>query len=949
MNFRASVSPIILLCVLSVFENRTPLVGAESKAPGGTSRVLHIRCGYFSPGNPAWRPEHDDTRVTAGYGYSVRGRSYCGGGGYCWFFEKGSFALKCPKGVEGTLFLQFVDLSNNNRKQSVTVAGQYKTVVEDFPEPAGKWFAYKIEKRHTLAGRIDVQLERLAGANAVISRIDFVPAGMKDPLAPETDPRQITDPALRVEHDWRRQERLRKRPAGCHDAVADILARGAALVEDLRAFDALDTYGETEKKLDGFRSRLTELKRREARSENVALEWERLYLETRWVVRKTMFSHPALDFDELLFVKRITPPIGHQCSHHVGSAQRPGSDLCILKGLRPDGEVRSIVGNQLPVGAISRPDLSFDGKRIVFPYAAPRATPTRYPYGEPGRVGGACVDYQIYEVHVDSTGLRQLTRGPSENTEPCYLPGGRICFTSSRCHKFVQCGDWAIVFSLYSMNANGGGVYPITLAKEGEWFPSVLDDGRILYMRWEYAIKPFNTIQYLWSVHPDGTKPTLAYGDHFGFSPGPLSFIEARQIPGTSRIVATGAAHHNSGVGPIVIVDTIKSRGDPTGLVRVTPDVLYPETSEMGGRGPSRGGWYNAPYPLSETLFLVCYNFEPSDASPHGYGIYLLDIHGNKELVYRDRERSCYSPIPLRPRREPPTLSASPEAVLAKETPSSGTVVLLDVNEGLDGVARGDAKYLRILETISKHEHSIPQRLDVGIGSGWDPRRILGIVPIAEDGSAMFEVPADTALFFEVLDERYMDIRRMRSFVNVRPGETVTCVGCHEPYQSAPPNRRVQTVSRPAAKIAPPPWGAIPVSFTDVVQPVLDRRCASCHDGTKGEKKSFDLAGNKRVVARGADNQSPGPPWPNTPHLVTASFVNLLPFVDFTKLSGYGGGNLPLAPYAVGSHRSKLVKILDEDHYDVKLTTDEWRAIVAWIDCNAPFLGGWGEYVAGGK
>ena len=554
-------------------------------------------------------------------------------------------------------------------------------------------------------------------------------------------------------------------------------------------------------------------------------------------------------------------------------------------------------------------------------------------------MGGACLDYQIHEIAVDGSDLRQLTDGPSENTEPCYLPDGRICFTSSRCEKFVQCGDWAIVFSLYAMNRDGSGVVPITVAKEGEWWPTVLADGRILYMRWEYALKPFNTIQYLWTVFPDGTKATLAYGDHFAFSPGPLSFIESRQIPGTARVITVGAAHHNSGVGPLCIVDLDKNRGDESGLVRITPEVGYPEMSEMGGRH-CRHGRYNAPYPLSEKHFIACYSFEGQDSAPAGYGIYLMDGHGTKELIYRDPERSCYSPIPLKPRPRPASLAT------AREEGKTGTIVMLDVYQGLPGVERGSARYLRVLETLPKREHSIPQRLDVGIGSGWDPRAIFGTVPIESDGSAYFRAPAGKSLFFEVLDEKYRDVRRMRSFMNVKGGETISCVGCHESYSTAPPNRGVQALRRPPREITPPPWGAGPMDFSRVVQPVLTRRCATCHDGSEGKKKSFDLTGRRLVVAEGADNQSPGPPWPNTPHRVSASFVNLLKYVSFTRLGGYEGGNLPLAPYAVGSHRSALVKLLDAGHYGVELRPAEWRAIVAWIDCNAPYLGGWDDYVS---
>ena len=160
-------------------------------------------------------------------------------------------------------------------------------------------------------------------------------------------------------------------------------------------------------------------------------------------------------------------------------------------------------------GGVGRPDLSYDGTRIVFPYAAPRETPTPYPWAaghtlydplnpadSSGYRGGACVMYDLYEIGVDRSGLRQLTHSPgSEDTEPCYLPDGRIAFTSSRDGRLVQCGDWALVFGLWAMEADGSDPVPITEPQDTEFFPSVMNDGRILYTRWDYVMKAYNVIQ----------------------------------------------------------------------------------------------------------------------------------------------------------------------------------------------------------------------------------------------------------------------------------------------------------------------------------------------------------------------------------------------------------------------------------------------------------------------
>ena len=924
--------------LLSLFTTCLPLERAHAEGPGGRSRFLHVECGAFCPGGALdWATRWDDATLAEGYRYSVSGRTYRGGSGdfHCWFFtDKGSVTIECPKKTQGTLHVLMLDGDSGQRKQEVVVEGKNREVVANFPGPRGAWRKYPVSADDTADGKILIEVAKVGGANAVLTRIDFVPDGVKDALLPEVGVFPQTSKGL-IEQDWYRQERLQRRQPGSEPAVLAAIERGQAL---LRAFRQLDvTQAKTQ--LDQFRVRHGKLAEREQQGENVAELWNELYFETRWTVRELAFRNPLLDFDELLFVKGHTPQFGHQCSHHVGSAQRRGGDLCVLKGLSPDGEVRSLIGEELSSGAIGRPDLSFDARRVVFPYAKPREVPTPYPIGKAGAIGGDCEDYQLFQINVDGSGLEQLTDGLAENTEPCYLPNGRICFTSSRCDRLVQCGDWAIVFSMYTMNPDGSDVKAITEAKEGEWFPSVLEDGRIIYMRWEYVLKAFNNIQYLWTVNPDGTGAKLAYGDHYAFSPGPRSFIEPRQIPGTSKIMTTGAAHHNCGVGPICIVDLDKNRGNLSGLERITPEVRYPETDEVATEKHT-AGWYNAPYPLSETFYLACYSFEAAHNAAAGYGIYLLDTHGNKELIFRAPDISCYSPIPLRRRAVPAQLAR----VRAPRDPAShsGTVLMADVYRGLSDVKRGTIKHLRVVETIPKTAHSNPQRLDMGVGSGWDPRRILGTVPVEKDGSAHFTVPAGKSLFLQALDEDHMNVRGMRSFMNLQANEQVSCVGCHESYGSAPPNLPAVAFAKKPAKISAPPWGAVPVSFPKLVQPVLNQHCVSCHDGSEGKNKSFDLTAKNLVVAKGANNEQAG-----TTHRafkVTASFMNLLEHVDYTRLGGYEGKNVPMAAYSVGSHRSSMITMLDAGHYDVKLSKSERRAIVAWIDCNAPYLGGWNDY-----
>ena len=353
--------------------------GAPSTGPGGVSRIFHVECGFYCPpGSPAWSAEYDEAHVADGYGYTVKGRSYHGGGAgsFCWFFtETGRVTIRCPKRLEATLYLNAVDLSNNSRVQTITVSGTYTDRVEKFFEPAGKWLAYRLSADDTAAGTIVIDIVRNAGANAVLSRIDLVPDGLADALVSEKP--ETSEDA--VERDWFRQERLKRRRPSDPAAVAETLERGRLLVADLRELGAGEAARTAAADLKQFERRYQELVAQKNSGKPTRSAIRTLYLEVRRSIRTALFRIPQLDFDTLLFVKRFTPEVGHQCSHHVGSSQRPGSDLCLLEGLRPDGTVRSIIGEQLPVGAIGRPALSHDARTLVFPYARPRPEPTPYP------------------------------------------------------------------------------------------------------------------------------------------------------------------------------------------------------------------------------------------------------------------------------------------------------------------------------------------------------------------------------------------------------------------------------------------------------------------------------------------------------------------------------------------------------------------------------------------
>ncbi len=181
-----------------------------------------------------------------------------------------------------------------------------------------------------------------------------------------------------------------------------------------------------------------------------------------------------------------------------------------------------------------------------------------------------------------------------------------------------------------------------------------MPDGRILYTRWEYTDKPVWRAQGLWTVRPDGTQVQTLWGNQ---SVWPDLLKDARVIPGSQKILFSGSAHHNWFAGCLGILDPREGFNFPAGLYKITQELPWPEC----GDGPLNPvltdqyycpGHYEAyysPYPLGEKDFLV------SAQRGGKFVLYLMDIYGNRELIYEGVHHIFYAQ-PVRPRTRPPVL-----------------------------------------------------------------------------------------------------------------------------------------------------------------------------------------------------------------------------------------------------------------------------------------------------
>ena len=677
-----------------------------------------------------------------------------------------------------------------------------------------------------------------------------------------------------------------------------------------------------------------------------------LYFEVRRVKRGIMFANPVIDFSRLVLVDGPYPQgmeWEHQCRHRNGMLALPGGRLLVLDGLHPGGRVRKLAADR--PGSFWRPDVSFDGRRVLFCYKAADEK-----------------SFHLHEINVDGTGHQQLTFSDYDDLDPIYLPDGHIAFTTTRCNTYVRCSGYSYSYILARCNSDGRNVYLVSQGSEPDRLPSLLSDGRVIYSRWEYTDKPIWRMQSFWTTNPDGTGTVTFWGNQ---SVWPDHLAEPRAIPGSRRVMFTGTCHHDWYAGSIGIIDPLKGLNFPAGLTKVTADVPWPEVPKppvdpIEAADYHRSGVltaYKSPYPLSEEDFLVSARTGkvPSRAGPGHFQLYLMDVHGNRELIYRGHYNVWYA-MPVRPREVPPEIPdrvAWPGNGPVRKPAETGTLYSADVCDGVSDLPRELVKYVRVLQLDSRTytswtrdgRYSGPV---VSVVQDDGVKRVLGTAKVREDGSVYLKVPAGRALHFQLLDEKYRALHTMRSFTGVMPGENRGCVGCHEMHSTTPAGKGLASREPPVA-LTPPPWGTTGISYERHVQLVLDKYCNKCHQGEGEARETLDLTfrpSRRRFRER-----------PNYgllhPSIFKEPYLTLVGYAQFNSLDipegppGIAGTLMvenfdrsdpeayrTLEPMKHLSYTSRLIELASSgNHYDVKVDPVPLRQLTAWVDAVCPYRG----------
>ncbi len=683
-----------------------------------------------------------------------------------------------------------------------------------------------------------------------------------------------------------------------------------------------------------------------------------------------------LGFRDLLVIKHHPLDVSHVYVYHSERFRR-GGGLYVFHPDADGGQLRCLVDSS--DGMIIHADLSYDGREVLFAWKR-GGEEMADPFGMTVELDRSVSknNYQIYRINIDGTGLTQLTDGPHNNLDPCWLPDGGVAFTSDRKPAFAYC--WVVTSPvLYRMDRDGKNQRRLSANYLMDFTPSVLTDGRIVYSRWEYVDRAVCPIQSLWAINPDGTALSGFYGNRV-ISPG--TFMHARAIPGTSAILATATNHNGPCRGGILRIDPSHGANAPESVTNLTPELDY-GTHQWGGGGAFGNGMLNNPQARAKMLYEKPFPIDDARYVVSKAGaVQLRDYDSNAvTLLESDDAMGFYNAIPIRTMTPPPLrtgLTMDESVALPEDGGVSGnwaSVFMQNVYEGLQPHVRpGEVKRIAVVQEMEKGTHSPirnypPEGGDqlriiacfgwqfplVSCGATFAPKKVWGYADVREDGSAAFLVPSEVPIYFLALDAEGRAVQRMRSFTHFMPGEVQGCVGCHADRNHVTPGARSRLGTPGSAQaLTPPQWGVTGFSYGEIVQPVLDRHCTSCHD-QREQPGGVDLSGDKTdffsvsydVLARtgtlgarnwrqhdtisgpAGDQQRGKSPW--------VSWI--------WTINGAGHNILQVTPRTWGSPVSRLAELVETGHPDedgqvrVSLSWDERQPVYRWIDLNVPYYG----------
>ncbi len=759
--------------------------------------------------------------------------------------------------------------------------------------------------------------------------------GLADTPSHGVDPRLVA----MVESDWQKQETRLGRDCASVEAIKAALRRLEAALEELEKARLIpeERLRDAPTTLKGFWERTA------LASTLPAEERTKLYREIRWFGRSLLLENRLFADRPIVFLKtrRFLCQMLHEyIAYFYSAADLHGGGVYVLKKPGESLEIEDLTTGHFGRGIFQSLALSYDAKTVYFAFAPIPAgdrqrplrpdwsvltagpLPPEFAFESPDR---PC--FHLFAIDLTNRTIRQLTDGRYDDTMPWPLPDGDLVFMSTRRGGYCRCNNpWEPIqtYTLHRLNPKTGAIRTISYHETNEWHPAVLNDGRIAYCRWDYVDRSAAHFHGIWVTSPDGTNARSVFGN---YTMEISTCFQPRPVPGSRKIAFIAGAHHAVVGGSLVLFDPDKARYDPeTGedvfdsLEVLTPEIPFPETPS---EWPT--GYVVSPWPLSEDFYIISFGHDrlpgmgSGNRSESGVGIYYFDRWGNLELLYEDPGWACLDPVPVIPRRPPPVVQETFDPDLGQEA----EVVVYDVRQSHYPLPPDrPIRELRVFQLLPKATHPV-NNPRIGHANAENARALLGTVPVEEDGSAYFRVPADRPLYFQIVDDRGRAVQGMRSVTYFRPGERRGCIGCHEPPNSSVPTRDILALRREPSALTPGPDGSLPFSFPRLVQPVLDRFCIRCHSPDAGPQSAApDLTGFPQGE-------------------FTRSYVNLRPYLRWYEWGGGSISQIVTRPGQLGADASPLLNILENPTHREAVTLDRESLLrlTLWLDANVPFYG----------
>ncbi len=392
--------------------------------------------------------------------------------------------------------------------------------------------------------------------------------------------------------------------------------------------------------------------------------------------------------------------------------------------------------------------------------------------------------------------------------------------------------------TLHVMNSDGSNIEQLSYNQSHDMDVSVLADGQIIFSRWDHVRQ--NDGVNLYRMHPDGSNLELFYGQqsHATGTNGELvQFMQPQQLEDGRVMVLVRPFTDTEGGGNIIIIDTpnylenTQPTRDNIGVLTgpAQEDATVNNVSTEAGV-PSPGGRYSSVYPIQDSTgrllvswsqcrvietdvngvqsILPCTSERLADpnvvSAPPLYGIWMYDPRDNTQLpVVRGEEGFMYTEvISADPRTAPPVILDGQNLFQLDATLAGNDEAVLNIRSvyDIDGVAALDiaatadpaqtlatdrpARFLRVVKAVSIPDNIVRDFNDTAFGANTNNgmREIVGYTMIEPDGSVMVKVPADTALFVSVVGEdgKRTTVARHNNWMQLRPGQELSCNGCHD-------------------------------------------------------------------------------------------------------------------------------------------------------------------------